>query len=330
MDGLTKMEIIHHRFSSRGLGLMLADSFNRLIWGRPEKYPFTQRTDTIVVSGDFSGHHRKNGYQAYSFLIMDLERNQHWVSAQSVFRASNLHDRRRMSFKNLNDKKRLGALPEFLRMANSIDGWLVTFCLTRNVKSIFRSDDYDEFPTELKGVWKSQVVEEALRILHFSSFILTGLSRINQDLILIFDQDAIASNQYQLSKLTTAFGNVWSNYAEHKLRNIRCGTTQNDDGTLALEDLVAIADIAAGAVCEVASEMKASNRSPKLNLLTPFPARLSEKSRYIAAWLAVSDCPLQRVTCFIDAAGEPQKMTAKLVRWHAVRHGIDHVVASSS
>lgn len=311
------MDIIHHRFSSRGLGIMLSDAFNRIIWDSPHKYPFSDRGDTIIVAGDFSGHHRKNGYQTYSFLVLDLERNQEWVAAQSIFRNEILQDRRRMSFKNLGDKKRVRALPDFLSMANKIEGWLVSFCLSRNVNSIFQEKN-DDLPNELEGVWKPHIIEEALRILHFSAYLLTGLSRSKQDLILIVDEDAIVSNQNQLTKLTSAFGNVWSNYAEHDLNRIRCGTTQNDDGSLSLEDLAAIPDLTAGAVCEIGSEMVLRDQNPIKNLLTPFPNGLSEKSKYIATWLADSGSPLHRVTCFIDVERDSTKMTAKLIRWHAV------------
>jgi inosine/xanthosine triphosphate pyrophosphatase family protein len=231
-----------------------------------------------------------------------------------------LQDRRRMSYKALNDRTRQKALAAFLEMANEIEGWIASFCITRRADTLFQKPDIDQTAGALLDTWKPNVQEQALRILHLSSFLLTGLSKAGQDLLWISDEDEIAANQSQLEKLTTAFGNVWSNYAEHSLHHIRCGTTIVDDGSLAIEDLAAIPDIVAGALSEISSTMSRDNRMPVLNVLTPFPKGLSEKARFVAAWLSQKSAPLQRVTCFIhgNEEGQKTKLSAKMVRWHAL------------
>lgn len=225
-----------------------------------------------------------------------------------------------MSYKSLNDRFRRKALPTFLEMANQIEGWVVSFCVTRRSSSLFQATNLDQVPKEFIGVWKSNVLEQVFRILHLSAFLLTGLSRPGQDLLWIIDEDEIAANQSQLAKLTTLFGNVWSNYADHSLHRVRCGTTTVDDGSMAIEDLAAIPDIIAGALSEIGSAMSHDKKMPVLNVITPFPKGLSEKAKYVAAWLSEKKAPLQRVTCFIQTneQGKKMKMSAKMVRWHAV------------
>jgi hypothetical protein len=299
---------------------MLGDAFNRLIWNNPDKYPYTDRSKTVLLAGDFSGSHRRSGFQSYSFVVLDLERNQAWRQAQDAFRKTILQDRRRMSYKSLNDSRRRGALFNFLDIADKIEGWIVSFCITRRSRSLFKNDDASQERDALLGIWKPNVLEQAFRILHLSAFLLTGLSRPGQDLLWIIDEDDIAANQNQLNTLTTVFGNVWSNYADHSLHRIRCGTTTVDDGSMAIEDLAAIPDIVAGALSEISSAMSRDRQMPVLDVLTPFPKGLNEKAKCVAAWLAKKEAPLQRVTCFIQASEEGQrfKMSANMVRWHAV------------
>ena len=308
---------------------MLSDAFNRLIWSNPERYPYTSRGKTLMLLGDFSGSHRRSGFQSYSFIVLDLESNQAWRKKQDVFRKKYLSDARRMSYKSLNDRTRREALPQFLDMADQIEGWIVSFCITRRTGTLFRNNDSDLSFDLLKGVWKPSVLEQALRILHFSAFLLTGLSRRGQDLLWIIDQDDIAANQGQLDKLSAAFGNVWSNYAEHPLHRIRCGTTTVDDGSMAIEDLAAIPDIVAGAISEISSAMSQSGPMPILNMLTPFPKGISEKAKYVATWLSNKNTPLQRVTCLlqVNEDGQKFKISGKMIRWHAVPTEIMAVLA---
>lgn len=65
----------------------------------------------------------------------------------------------------------------------------------------------------------------------------------------------MAANVQRLTQLTEVLARVSSNSIAHDLRHLRCGTTHSDDGTLSLEDLVAICDLGAGAFCEVATVM---------------------------------------------------------------------------
>ena len=196
------------------------------------------------------------------FLIFDLDRNERWLQGQRFFRQAIMPSGRRMAFKAMNDKLRREALVPFLQLADEIEGWLVLFAVSKVGGSSFRSADRpDEFEQLLKS-WKPSVRERLLRIMHFSAFLLSGLSSPGQDVLWIIDKDEVAANAKQLTQLTQVLARVSSNSIGHDLRHLRCGTTHSDDGSLSLEDLVAICDLGAGALCEVATAIVSQGGFP--------------------------------------------------------------------
>jgi hypothetical protein len=243
-------------FSAAGAGFILAKLFNDEARRWPGDFlGSTPRGQTLLMAGDIGGSHAGQLFETYSFLVADIDRNQLWLSAQRRFRSDVLRERRRMAFKALNDKLRKNALASFLRMGEEIDGWLVTFAISRGSISAFRAEDRSAEVSLALSSWKPAVQERLMRVLHFSAFLVSGLSAPGQDVLWIIDEDAVAANVAQLTKLTQLFGNAASNSLNHDLRHIRCGTAKSDDGSLALEDLLAYSDLAAGAVSEFATAM---------------------------------------------------------------------------
>ena len=151
-----------------------------------------------------------------------------------------------------------------------------------------------------------------------SAFLISGLSAPDQDVLWVIDEDEIASNTSQLTHLTELFARVSSHYVGHNLRHLRCGTTRSDDGNLALEDLAAIADYAAGTLSEVCTAFVNQSRFPVRNLVTPAPTGLTWKSRLIASWMAYEDMPLCRHTCIFQLSPTSSGLRVTSFRWHGV------------
>lgn len=235
-------------FPRIGLGAQFASTFDRAVSSRSGIYPNVPRTQTLLMTADFSGQHSGQHFDTYAFLFLDLDRNQSWFSAQREFRRSVLRAPRRMAFKSMNDNKRRRALVPFLRLANEMEGCLFLFAISKTGGSMFSPRQQGDASSDILASWKPRVQERLLRILHLSGFLTAGLSVAGQDLLWIIDKDEIASNVDQLTQLTKVFGQISSHYLEHDLRHIRCGTTGSDDGSLALEDLAAIPNLAAGAL----------------------------------------------------------------------------------
>ena len=306
-------------FTSKGIGYVLADSLNREIDARGPSRPPEERGHTLLIATDSSGSHQRQLFETYSFLLLDIDRNAEWLSGQCYFRERIL-PRRRMAYKSLGDRIRRDALLPFLDLGHIIDGWMVTFAVSKNGLSLFESAGAEVDPdnAEALTLWKDPVRERLLRVLHFSAFLLSGLSIEGQDLLWITDEDEIAANDAQLTALTKLFGNIISNSISHSLRHIRCATARSDDGSLSIEDLLAYPDLASGAVCDVTTAMKGQHDRLQSHVLAPLPRNISWKSQTIIPWLGATTGALQRLTYLIDIHGSRPALSTKLLRWHVL------------
>jgi hypothetical protein len=127
-------EILSHdgfipSFSLEGVGQLVGRSFDDAMLRNPKVFPHAKRGRTLILVGDFSGQHHGQHFDTYSFLICDLDCNSNWLNAQRSFRNHVLQQKRRMSFKGMNDGKKRAALIPFLRMASQIEGCLVQFAI---------------------------------------------------------------------------------------------------------------------------------------------------------------------------------------------------------
>lgn len=287
-------------FSKNGVGRLFVRTFDR---DAPTHVmpPHVARKTTLLVASDFAGSHSSLRFETYSFLVMTLQSNRTWLDCQRIFRTRVLRSKRRIAFKGLADKLKRASMPAFLDMGSEIDGSLITFAIAKNVDSLFEESAPNEDSDTLLGNWpKKHVKERLLRILHLGGFLLSGLSAPAQNILWVTDEDEIASNVGQLVALTSVFGRIASNYLSHDLGRMRCGTTKSDDGSLVLEDAVAYADLAAGAVSELLTELRGERNKLAQGIMTTVSANVSWKARGIAQWLAGTSGRLKRRTLFLD------------------------------
>lgn len=288
-------------FSVAGVGGILAPSLNANLLSDRSGFPFVTRGRTLLLAADFGGHHPKQHYDTYTFLILDLAKNQEWLAWQRYFRSAILRHRRRMSFKALNDGIRRRALVPFMRAAAGIEGCLVQFAISKIGGSLFTGPSEDEVGAELLKCWKPNVQERLLRVLHLSAFLLSGMSVPHQDVLWIIDEDDIAANVTMLTTLTELFSRVSSSYCAHPLGHLRCGTTATaDDGSLTLEDLTAITDLTTGALGELCTGFVTEDLFPRRGIITPLPNNLTWKTKLIASWMAAPGFSIKRHTTILD------------------------------
>jgi hypothetical protein len=303
-------------FAEVGAGMLLADMFDRaLTVGMPEA---RTRGQALMVVTDIGGSHTGQLFETYSFLVLDLDRNGDWLSAQKTFRSRVLRSSRRMAFKALNDRVRRRALDTFLQIGNEIDGWLVSFAISKNGLSLFEHISRDAKVAERLVGWKRPVHERLLRVLHLSAFLISGLSVPRQDVLWVIDQDEVASNVEQLTRFTDLFGMVVSNSLSHELGNIRCATAKSDDGTRSTEDLLSYCDLTAGAVSEATTAMAGGHRHLRKHIVAPLPSAVSWKSRKIIAWLGTARGRLRNMTCLIELGRSSPVLRCQLLHWHAL------------
>jgi hypothetical protein len=304
-------------FSKAGAGHLLGDLFDREV-SEHLSAPHAASGTTLLMAADFAGSHAGQLFETYSFLFMELEANREWLASQAAFRRSTLRSNRRIAFKALNDKVRRAAMPAFLAMGSEIQGSLITFAISRNRASIFEVGEPASFESELLASWqKMHIRERLLRVLHLSAFLLSGLSAPGQNILWVTDEDEIASNVDQLTALTKVFNVIASNSLSHNLGHLRCATAKSDDGSRTIEDALAYADLAAGAVSELVTAMQGGHKNLQKHVVSPVPPGLSWKATGIGQWLAESTGSLKRHICLMDLRPNAPGMVVSMLRLHA-------------
>jgi hypothetical protein len=264
----------------------------------PGALPCFDGATRLIVGSDYGGQHADSQYESLAFVVADATALGPWFDARARCREAHLPDGRRMSFKSLNDRLRVAALPDFLSAADHIPGLLLVALFDKRIGSIFASDeDQAVLPAELQRLveWPVRTQERMLRVCHILALILAGLTRELQNILWITDEDAIAANAERHTLFTRAFGIIASHYLEHGLGHLRVATTASDTGDRNLEDFVAVADLAAGAVCHVVNAYGLTGLSEVPGLVVPPPRGAPLKVEWLLNWFSNDCTPLRRL-----------------------------------
>ena len=290
----------------------------RLQEGRhPGLLPNLRLVPTFLIGSDYGGLHKSASYETYSLVLAGAETLGPWDERRSSIRDRARLGSRRLSYKALNDRKRLRALPAYLEAANLIPGLLVAILIDHRIQSIF--EEQVKGRGSAKDVyfpgWRPRVIERALRVIHLVSLFLGGMSTPNQDVLWLTDEDDIAANEDRLRELVNAFAIVSSHYVGHALGHVKIGTTKSDTGRRDVEDFVAIADVTAGAIQEVIAEQGV----PTGRLWLPPPRAVPAKARLVMDWLADNTQELKRLAYTIDEDPASRKLRITSFRFHGSR-----------
>jgi hypothetical protein len=304
------------RFSRAGLGFGLASSFDVAVARRQPALLRGPRGRQLLITCDIGGSQRDQPFETYSFLILDLDRNGQWLAMQQGFRAEVMPHRRRISFKAMNDGVRRRALPDFLALSEFLDAVLVTFAVHKTDRPQIGVDP--DLVAELAGLWKPAVLDRLMWVVYLSAFLVSGFAAASQDIMFIIDEDEIAANVTQLTELTQLFGRACSAQELPMMGHLRVGTTKSDDGSLALEDLAAIPDLAAGGIGEFTQILQRDGAGPLSPILQRLPPAMTWKTRTLMAWLMRRGDSLARFTCIIDARVGSPKWRVTIPEWFAV------------
>jgi hypothetical protein len=303
-----------------GLMTIFNDIMRTLGTRSPNYLPDVRSGQTIFIASDYSGQHDLARYETFSFLFADLQRCNRWEERRRRVRQDFLADGRRMAFKNLSDRQRRKALAPFLVAADAIPGLSVTILIDKGIDSLFQKHGkirMSEPELRLYQHWHGHTFERLLRAVHLVSFFLAGLSRQDQDVLWITDEDDIAANPDRLGELTQILADVSSHYLGHNMRHLRCGTTSSDDGSRSIEDLTSIPDLVAGALTEVLSGYRNEGITISGLIVSP-PESLSEKTVKIMDWFSTDSQPLKRLVFAIERVGGLTALTLKQFQFHGL------------
>lgn len=208
----------------------------------------------LLIFSDYSGEEAEANYYTYTFLIINDSSIKEWDLKRKSLRNTILNDNRRISYKNYRDRKSRKYIEEFVILANSLNGFLITFAFDKRIDTIFdKSARANDLNTRSN--------EKSLRIQHLAGFLASGFSNTNQNLLWITDNDSVVANQSLHKDFANSFSLILNNYLSHNLRHIQVGTTDSDDGTRLIEDLCSIADLEAGAYSD---QLKTLKNQPEL------------------------------------------------------------------
>lgn len=264
----------------------------------PGALPCFDDATRILIGSDYGGQHAGSQYESLAFVVADATALGPWFDARARCRQTHLRDGRRMSFKSLNDRLRAAALPGFLSAADLIPGLLLVVLFDKRISSIFAlDDDQAVLPAEFQQLveWPGRTQERMLRVCHVLALILDGLTRELQDILWITDEDEIVANVERHTLFTHAFGTIAGRYLEHGLGHLRVATTASDTGDRDLEDFVAVADLAAGAVCHILNAYGLSGLSEVRGLVVPPPLGSPQKVEWLLNWFSNDCSPLRRL-----------------------------------
>lgn len=255
-----------------------------------------------MFGSDYGGDHKKSNFRTYCYLIVDEDYSPEWPIYRREFRKQFLPDGRRMSFKGLNDGQRKRALAPFLATANALNGHLVGLIVTKEVEFMSTSAQMlERWGTllNLKGRWNKTSFESVCRTALFFALLVSLWSRQGMDLTWITDEDEVVANDARLDDAQLLAAQFCSLYSPHSFGTFAMNSTRVDDKGRAFEDFVAIADLAAGMLCEIAGKVARTG-----NVISPaFQVGnnvISEKSDIIADWFWYPSSPLKRTAILID------------------------------
>ncbi|WP_422375503.1 hypothetical protein [Roseibium sp.] len=211
----------------------------------------------LIVGSDYSGQHKGASHEAYSFIVTSDVFFVEWLGQLAEFRRQWLPDGRRLSFKKLNENVRWKSLPHFLTLSGELKGNLITILVSNEIKSFIAGGPdsiVEAFPDCFSAGINLGTAEKMFRLASFQAMILSCFRKEAQTSFWVSDHDETLDSHEKredFGKMASLinFGiSNWSKPAPHYFT-----TTELEDAPYWSEDLVAIADIAAGAYCKMSN-----------------------------------------------------------------------------
>lgn len=292
-----------------GLTSGISNVIRQLEIGHTDLLPDLRLGPTLIIASDYGGQHKAATHESFSFLVADLVFCWLWNEERQRVRAAYFSDKRRMSYKALNDRQRRQAMLPFLAAADSIPGVLATVLVDKKfIRSLTMTmEDHLQIPRSLAEL-PTQINRKITLIAHLGALFIAGLSGQGQNIIWFTDNDDFAANDKRVINLTPLFASIISQYSQCKMGHFRFGTTKCDNGDLFIEDLASIPDLACGALTEI----PVCGVLPKSSgIQLPLRGHLPPKAVAILAWLGEQRKALRRLTFVIDEGDNARRIRVR-------------------
>jgi hypothetical protein len=261
----------------------------------------------IMVGSDYSGDNQRSDYRVYSFLLADADYSPCYPELRKQLRVELLPNRRRMSYKNLNDRIRQKALIPFLNAADAFAGLCCAIVVHKGLKWMSTSPNSLRQWQQLHGVeahWNLRAFESMARIAHFYCLLLSVATRPHQHVTWITDQDEIVANDDRLTDVMNFVAKISGLYIDHPLGEFAMNSTQVDTNDRAFEDFVAVPDLVAGAFADIVTVWSQQPNWHETENLTLDPKAISAKANVISTWFCSGSPNLKRCAVLVDKIDE--------------------------
>jgi hypothetical protein len=225
--------------------------------------------ESIAIFSDYGGDHKDSPYLVYSFLICAGDLLKPFEQAMQVIRTKHGLNVpiREIQFKRMNSGPIQRAIPEYLvHLSNLVNGLLLTVVVEKNIPSLFGSEKKttekfiaDAFAEEELGEWIPFVAEKMLRVTHFICYLVALLSKENQRVFWMTDDDAIAPSAQRHQLMLKLFSRLLNHYCKHPIKQI-VGATPFAEKSPFFLDLLSATDVIAGSVEHYLSREKKGDR----------------------------------------------------------------------
>jgi hypothetical protein len=303
------------------------NSISNVIWmeelKKVDRLTSVRNGQTLILASDYGGSHKGATHETISFVLADFHFLWLWDELRQKIRTPEQLGHRRISYKNLNDKKRRETLVPFLRYSSTIPGLLISFVVDKNILGILSEslpmDGFAAFGSVSQ--WKKYSFEKLTRVGLLGAMLISCMSAPGQNVIWLTDQDEIAPNDKLHREATQLIGHYMNHLLTHNMSHFRFGSTKMDPGSLWVEDLVSLPDLASGAICSLFQTFIKIYGEPPGLVHRRQPNEALDKDRVIAAWLADISSPLKRLTVAVDSA--PGGYKTKVIEI-SIEGGIPH------
>jgi hypothetical protein len=209
----------------------------------------------VAIFSDYAGE-SSGKYHTYSVLICAWDALGPLRSQMEQIRERHALGKKEIAFKDFGMGQVCRALPDFLRAADSIHGFLCTLAINKKLPSVFgvpnRATQKELSKMLLEaglGTWKDEVAEKLLRIVHLTSFLTALLAHDGQQLFWMTDNDAISPNKESHERALAIFQRVLDIYKRPTVTfPLIGGALPFEEKAIEFMDSLSVTDVTASSV----------------------------------------------------------------------------------